>query len=209
MAPDLRDSIPDVPPPEFPPGTRPLPQTDRTGYLRSGIAHVSSDDAPAAAYCPACEHLLVDRDVVKIIGRHMDGVDPTFRCPVCDGEVTHPSRAPADADTYDSGRSRSDPASGSAGFEGADTTTVVDAVPPLDVGEVRTGDRITVHYDAPGRAARQTAAGNVTGVGDDIAFETDTRRLRRLDPVTGMLSEAAEASTGGDIGRATRVRITR
>jgi hypothetical protein len=163
----------------------------------------------AAAYCPACEHLLSDRDVVKIIGRHMDGVDPTFKCPACDGEVTHPSRAPAGADTYDSGRSRSDPASGSDGFEGADATTVVDAVPPLDVAEVRAGDRITVHYDAPGRAARQTDAGTVTGTGDGIVFETDTRRSRRLDPVTGVLSEAGGASGCTDIGRATRVLVTR
>jgi hypothetical protein len=179
---------------------------------------VPSDDAPdandatadpAAAYCPACEHLLADRDVVKIIGRHMDGVDPTFKCPVCDGEVTHPSRAPAGADTYDSGRSRSDPASGSAGFASGDATTVVDAVPPLDVGDVKMGDRITVHYDAPGRAARQTDAGNVTGVENGVAFETDTRRSRRLDPVTGMLSETDGASGGDDIGRATRVLVTR
>ncbi|MFB6227106.1 MAG: hypothetical protein ABEH88_00710 [Halobacteriales archaeon] len=167
-----------------------------------------SDDASPAAYCPACEHLLADRDVVKIIGRHMDGVDPTFKCPACDGEVAHPSRAPADADTYDSGRSRSDPASGSDGFERADMTTVVDAVPPLDVGEVRVGDRITVHYDEPGRTARQTDAGTVTGVENGIVFETDTRRSRRLDPVTGVLSEADEIG-GGDIGRAMRVRITR
>jgi hypothetical protein len=179
---------------------------------------VPSDDAPgpndptadpAAAYCSACEHLLSDRDVVKIIGRHMDGVDPTFKCPACDGEVSHPSRAPAGADTYDSGRSRSAPASGSDGFGDGNVTAVVDGVPPLDTGEARAGDRITVHYDAPGRAARQTDAGTVTGTGDGIAFETDTRRSRRLDPVTGVLSEADGASGCTDIGRATRVLVTR
>ena len=163
--------------------------------------------ANAAAYCPACEHLLADRDVVKIIGRHMDGVDPTFTCPACDGEVTPPSRAPMNAEVYDSGRSRSDPAPESAGFDDIDTTTVVDAVPPLDVAEVGVGDRITVHYDAPGRAARQTDAGTVTGVENGIAFETDTRRDRHLDPATGVLSKADE--TGTDIGRATRVLVTR
>lgn len=89
-----------------------------------------------------------------------------------------------------------------------DATTIVDAVPPLDVDEVGVGDRITVHYDAPGRAARQTDVGTVTGVEDGIGFETDTRRSRRLDPVTGVLSEVDEVG-GGDIGRATRVRITR
>ncbi len=161
----------------------------------------------AAAYCPTCDHLLADRDVVKIIGRHMDGVDPTFRCPACDGEVTHPSRAPVDADTYDSGRSRSDPASGTTGFDDIDTTTVLEGVPPLDVADVGVGDRITVHYDAPGRAARQTDAGTVTGVENGIVFKTDTRRDRRLDPTTGVLSEADE--TGTDLGRATRVLVTR
>jgi hypothetical protein len=172
---------------------------------------VPSDDsagsANAAAYCPACEHLLADRDVVKIIGRHMDGIDPTFRCPVCDGEVTHPSRAPADADTYDSGRSAPDAAD--SAFEDADATTIVDAVPPLDVGDVRAGDRITVHYDAPERAARQTAAGTVTGVDDGVGFETDTRRSRRLDPATGALSDVDGTIGDTEIGRATRVLVTR
>ena len=190
-------------------------RTDRTGYLQSRPLRVPPDDVPdpddatadpAAAYCPACEHLLADRDVVKIIGRHMDGVDPTFKCPACDGEVTHPSRAPAGADTYDSGRSRSAPASGSAGFDDGNATTVVDGVPPLDIGEARAGDRITVHYDAPGRTARQTDAGTVK---NGIAFETDTRRSRYLDPVTGVLSEADETAGGDDIGRATRVLVTR
>jgi hypothetical protein len=163
---------------------------------------------PAAAYCPACEHLLSDRDVVKIIGRHMDGVDPTFKCPACDGEVSHPSRAPAGADTYDSGRSRSAPASGSDGFGDGNRTTVVDGVPPLDTSEAQAGDRITVHYDEPGRTARQTDAGTVTGVKNGIAFETDTRRSRHLDPATGVLSAADEIG-GDDIGRATRVLVTR
>jgi hypothetical protein len=157
-----------------------------------------------AAYCPACEHRLRDADVVKIIGRHMDGVDPTFRCPVCDGEVTHPSRAPEGADLYDSGWSRTPHDPAGAGFEAAGATTVVDGVPPLDVRDVRAGDRITVHYDAPGRAARQTAAGTVDATGGELAFETDTLRARRLDPATGVLS-----GPDGDIGRAMRVRITR
>jgi len=167
---------------------------------------VPSDDpagsADAAAYCPACEHLLADRDVVKIIGRHMDGIDPTFRCPVCDGEVAHPSRAPPEADTYDSGLDA--PGAATGGFDARKPTVVVDGVPPLDVRDVRAGDRITVHYDAPGRAARQTAAGTVDATGGELRFETDTRRRRRLDPATGML-----AGDEGDLGRATRVRVTR
>ena len=183
-------------------------------FVRSRPPRVPSDDTGtpdqgAAAYCPACEHLLTDRDVVKIIGRHMDGIDPTFRCPVCDGEVSHPSRAPGDADTYDSGRSRSDPESGSTGFGEADTTTVVDGVPPLDVTDVQAGDRITVHYDAPGWTARQTAVGTITSVRHGIDFEPDTRRSRSLDPVTGVLSAVEEAGRGADLGRAMRVLVTR
>ena len=145
--------------------------------------------------------------MVKIIGRHMDGIDPTFRCPACDGEVSHPTRAPADAGTYDSGRDeprdhRSE--GGSTPFDDGGATTVVDGVPPLDVRDVRAGDRITVHYDAPGRTARQTAAGTVEATARRIEFETDTRRDRRLDPSTGVLSDA-----DGTLGRATRVLVTR
>lgn len=171
----------------------------------------AAPDSGAAAYCPDCEHRLRDADVVKIIGRHMDGVDPTFRCPACDGEVTHPSRAPDDAETYDSGRDdpRHDRSErGSTAFDDGGATTVVDGVPPLDVRDVRPGDRITVHYDAPARAARQTAAGTVTDVEDAVAFETDTRRSRRLDPATGVLSEV-DGTPGTEIGRATRVLVTR
>jgi hypothetical protein len=166
-----------------------------------------------AGYCPACEHLLADGDVVKIVGRHMDGVDPSFRCPDCDGEITHPSRAPESAAVYESttpdtresehttaGNSRDD-----SGYDDA-TTTVVDAVPPLDVTAVRAGDRITVHYDAPGRAALQTAAGTVTDpdTPGGVAFETDTRRVRRLDPATGMLSTPDDR-----LGVASKVRVSR
>ena len=159
-----------------------------------------------AAYCPACEHLLRDRDVVKRVGRHMDGLDPTFRCRVCEGEVTHPSRAPAGTETYDSGHTRSRDGSRPADVGESDRAVVVDGTPPLDVEEVRPGDRITVHYDAPARGVSQTAVGAVTGRtgAGHLAFETDTLRERRLDPGDGTVSSPEER-----LGTATRVRITR
>lgn len=167
--------------------------------------------------------------MVKIVGRHMDGVDPSFRCPACDGEITHPSRAPDGAAVYESttpdtreaehttaGKPDADPGGdrggdppaerGDAPGYGGATTTIVDGVPPLDATAIRADDRITVHYDAPGRAALQTAAGTVTDpdAAEGVAFETDTRRVRRLDPATGVL-----ATPEGRLGIASRVQVTR
>jgi len=160
----------------------------------------------AAAYCPACDHLLRDRDVVKRVGRHMDGIDPTFNCRVCDTEVTHPSRAPAGTETYESGTTGSRDGSGTADFSAGARTVIADGTPPITVEGVRAGDRITVHYDAPARPAPQTAVGTVTGrTGPGrLAFETDTRRERHIDPTTGVVSTPED-----HLGRATRVRITR
>jgi len=87
----------------------------------------------AAAYCPACDHLLRDRDVVKRVGRHMDGIDPTFNCRVCDTEVTHPSRAPAGTETYESGTTGSRDGSGTADFSAGARTVIADGTPPINI----------------------------------------------------------------------------
>lgn len=169
-------------------------------------------DQPAA-FCPTCGHLLANPDVVQIVGRHMDGVDPSFRCPVCDGEITHPSRAPEEAEVYESetpgrdepGHATPDRSPVHAGFD-HESRTIVDGNPPIDLTRVRKRDRITVHYDAPGRTALQTARGTVIDPdgASGVAFETDTRRRYHLVARTGVLSES-----GDRIGITSRVRVTR
>jgi hypothetical protein len=167
----------------------------------------------SAAFCPTCGHLLANDDVVKIVGRHMDGVDPTFRCPVCDGEITHPSRAPEEAEVHESeAPGRDEPGHVAHGRSGVNANsdhksrTIVDGGPPIDLTRVRKRDRITVHYDAPGRTALQTASGTVVDPDGTpgVAFETDTRRRYRLVAGTGVLSESEER-----LGIASKVRVTR
>lgn len=185
-------------------------------------------DRTAAGYCPDCEHLLDNDDVVRIVGRHMDGLDPTFRCPACDGDLAHPSRAPDSATFYASasGHAQGSPGSttpedpertralGDAGspLEPGGITVVAEQRPPLRLEEVREGDRITVHFDRPGMAALQTKAGDVTGVRRSpagtptyVRFETDTLRRCSIDVGPG----ASLTEGGTELGRIVEVVVTR
>lgn len=189
-------------------------------------------DRPAAGYCPECEHLLDGDDVVRIVGRHMDGLEPAFRCPACDADLAHPSRAPADAPRYKSrsGRAQGSPGSAGAGesrrtaragrdaaggdgpFENSGATVVAEQRPPLRLDGVREGDRITVHFDRPGMDALQTKAGDVTAVRRSTAgtptlvrFETDTRRRCSID----VGPDATLSEAGDQLGPVVEAVVTR
>jgi len=185
-------------------------------------------DRTAAGYCPDCEHLLDNGDVVRIVGRHMDGMDPTFRCPVCDADLAHPSRAPDSATFYASasGNAQGSPGSTSPGdprrtrargnagrpLESGSTTVVAEQRPPLRLDGICEGDRITVHFDRPGMEALQTKAGDITAVRRSpadtptlVRFETDTRRRCSID----VGREASLTEGGTRLGRIVEVVVTR